>query len=367
MFENSLTGISLGAADEYGVITISSFSPDPYNTNLTGSTTQEKRNYTKILMQDILVQDNTTPKKINAGIVIPGFTKQSPIDRESVFIGTEDVYIFDGRVKTTYTKTELENNGFYIYTNPGIAITIDTWNEKLLLQEQANGDFIVQSPSPYNRFPQKTIMAGDIFRYNGITFATGSIGGVLTQPDEEYPFMPICFLAGTPIQTNQGLIAIDNIDPNVHTIRGKTIQAITQTKTPDDSLICFEANSLGENWPSKKTVISMNHKIFYQGKMTKAKCFVGNHGIYKIPYKKQVLYNVLLDTHDKMVVNNMICETLDPRNTIAQLYMKLKSIPKDKHASIISQFNEFCLEQNICGSDKTRKSNRKGAVLKLDM
>ena len=45
--------------------------------------------------------------------------------------------------------------------------------------------------------------------------------------------------------------------------------------------------------------------------------------------------------------------------------MKLKTIPKEKHASIISQFNEFCLEQNICGIDKS-KPKSKGAMFKID-
>ena len=177
---------------------------------------------------------------------------------------------------------------------------------------------------------------------------------------------PVCFLAGTPIQTNQGKIPIEKLNPKIHTIRGKTIQAITKTITPDDSLICFEPNSLGNQLPSQKTVISMNHKILYQGKMTKAKYFVGNVGIYKIPYKQQTLYNVLLDSHDKMIVNNMICETLDPRNTIAQLYMSLKHIPEEKHASVFSQYNAFCKVHNIYGTDSSRPKS-KGAAFRPNL
>ena len=174
---------------------------------------------------------------------------------------------------------------------------------------------------------------------------------------------PVCFLAGTPIQTNQGQIPIEKLNPKIHTIRGKPIVAITKTITPDDSLICFEANSLGNHLPSQKTVISMNHKILYQGKMTKAKYFTGNAGIYKISYKQETLYNVLLETHNKMIVNNVICETLDPRNTIAQLYMSLKTIPEEKHASVFSQYNAFCKVHNIYGTDSSRPKS-KGAAFR---
>jgi len=318
------------------------------------------------VMELIFNQNPTVPVKLSTGVILPGFFQEDRNDTNYVFDGSKEIHLFDARTaqNNTLTKSDLENKDFYILTGTTSIVYLDSSGDQISLQERQNGNFIVNSTN--NHFKQQTIRSADVFEYNGLRFATGSIAGTLTVPDAEYPFMPICFLAGTPIQTNQGLIAIDKIDPNVHTIRGKTIQAITQTKTPDDSLMCFEANSLGKNFPSQQTIISMNHKIFYQGKMTKAKCFVGNHGIYKIPYKKQVLYNVLLDTHDKMVVNNMICETLDPRNTIAQIYMKLKTVPKEKHASIISQFNEFCLEQNICGVDKS-KPKSKGAIFKLDM
>jgi hypothetical protein len=217
--------------------------------------------------------------------------------------------------------------------------------------------------------PSGTVNTNIVGGYTITYTATDSNNNTSTAIRKVYVYDPpdasgnVCFLAGTPIQTNQGQIPIEKLNPKIHTIRGKTIQAITKTITPDDSLICFEPNSLGNNLPSRKTVISMNHKIFYQGKMTKAKYFVGNTGIYKIPYTQETLYNVLLETHDKMVVNNMICETLDPRNTIAQLYMSLKHIPEEKHASVFSQYNAFCKVHNIYGTDSSRPKS-KGAAFR---
>ena len=37
-------------------------------------------------------------------------------------------------------------------------------------------------------------------------------------------------------------------------------------------------------------------------------------------YTGEVLYNVLMEKHDTMKVNNLICETLNPKTSIAQLY-----------------------------------------------
>ena len=43
---------------------------------------------------------------------------------------------------------------------------------------------------------------------------------------------PICLVAGTPIVTEQDIIAIEKIDTTVHTINNKRILAITKTITP---------------------------------------------------------------------------------------------------------------------------------------
>ena len=51
------------------------------------------------------------------------------------------------------------------------------------------------------------------------------------------------------------------------------------------------------------------------------------------------MYNVLLKNHDKMVVNNLICETMDPKNEISQLYRLLITVPVNEHTQIIHNYN----------------------------
>ena len=136
-----------------------------------------------------------------------------------------------------------------------------------------------------------------------------------------------CFPAGTQVVTNQGKISIEKLQPHLHTIRNKAIVGITQTITPDKNLVCFEKDSLGPNIPSEKTIVSKNHGIFYKGKMMKAKSFVDEfENVYKVKYTGEVLYNVLMEEHDKMMVNNLICETLHPENSMAQIYKVLQKL-----------------------------------------
>jgi hypothetical protein len=154
------------------------------------------------------------------------------------------------------------------------------------------------------------------------------------------PTSNICFLGNTPVKVDQGTFAISQLKEGIHSIEGKLIKRITKTKTNDKHLICIEKHALDINVPSQKTIITANHKIMYKGKMVKSKDLIGLvDNVYKTKYHGETLYNVLLETHETMSVNNMICETLSPENTIVQLYDILDKIPSEYHADIIVQFN----------------------------
>ena len=131
----------------------------------------------------------------------------------------------------------------------------------------------------------------------------------------------ICFPAGTPVSCDQGVIAINNINVKKHTIRGNKIVAITRTITEEKHLVCIQKDAFSKNIPCQDTITSMNHSFFYQGKMVKAKDLVNViDDVRFIEYDGCVLYNVLLEQHDKMVVNNLIAETLHPENRIAKIF-----------------------------------------------
>jgi hypothetical protein len=130
-----------------------------------------------------------------------------------------------------------------------------------------------------------------------------------------------CFVAGTPVRTDQGLVAIEKIDPEIHTLHKKEIRAITKIRYTGESLVLLEQDSLRQKYPTRDTVISRKHKIYYKGKMKTAESLVGHNGVRLIPYDKQFLYNVLLHTHETMNVNGLICETLHPKNPIVKYFI----------------------------------------------
>ena len=143
----------------------------------------------------------------------------------------------------------------------------------------------------------------------------------------------ICFSAGTHILTDQGAIPIEEIDSTIHTIRNKRIVGITATRTLEKYVVCFEKDSLGEGIPSQKTTMSTRHGIFYNEKFMKAIDCVGKFkNVYKVAYKGEILYNVLMEKHDKIVVNNLSCETLYPKNCKpSYMYRRIPVVSQSKH------------------------------------
>jgi hypothetical protein len=189
----------------------------------------------------------------------------------------------------------------------------------------------------------------DLSEQGTYSFALRTSNGIGTgDASDPLQVSNICFPAGTLIETNQGKIAIEKIDPRIHTIRNKKICHITRTITQDKYLVCIEKNALGNNIPSEKTIISKNHCIWYNGKMVAAKELVNKlENVKKVKYQGDVLYNVLMEEADKMLVNNLICETLDPLNIIAKVYNLTSDNTKEEKRYIINKLNEYAIKNKI--------------------
>jgi len=148
----------------------------------------------------------------------------------------------------------------------------------------------------------------------------------------------ICFPAGTPIKTDQGIVNIESLDTRTHTINKQTILHITRTVTLDKYLISFEQHALSRNCPSQKTIMTKDHLIEFEGRLVPAYRFLDySDQVKKVKYNGETLYNVLLATHGTMVVNNLVCETLHPDNIIAKLYTT--NYGTHERTAIVNQLN----------------------------
>jgi uncharacterized delta-60 repeat protein len=147
-------------------------------------------------------------------------------------------------------------------------------------------------------------------------------GGSSPPIPPEPPISDICFPGNTPIRVDQGEFPIYLLKPSLHTINSRKIVAITKTVSPYKHLVCIEAGAFGTNIPSITTVVSRLHKVCYNGRtLIESYRLVGKlPGVRLVRYSGEPLYNILLDEYGVVRVNNMICETLDPTNTVARIY-----------------------------------------------
>ena len=158
--------------------------------------------------------------------------------------------------------------------------------------------------------------------------------------------IPICFAKGTPINTDFGIMKIEDINTYKHTINGKEILSITKSIPNIDEIVKIGKNALKQNVPSKDTYMSKDHKVMIRGKLIECEKLVSKYNnVTLVPYNGVALYNILMKTHDTVMVNNMICETLHPLNIVSKI-MNKKMTNKEKQ----DIFNK--LKSKINNTDK---------------
>lgn len=149
----------------------------------------------------------------------------------------------------------------------------------------------------------------------------------------------ICFLGGEKVETDQGKIRFDKLTLK-NTINNKKIKKITKVTNSDNSIIFIHKHALGKNIPNRNTYVGRNHGIYidnqtikklglyYQThpiipqiegkKLVRARNLVNIKNVFEIKRRYDTLYNILLEEASTMIVNGMLCETLNPNDTMVK-------------------------------------------------
>ena len=244
--------------------------------------------------------------------------------------------VFDFETKATYNITITASDGS-LNTSADFTITVnnvlDTASE--LFNANVQGATLKTSADNAGISSQQLVAAG----YTNQQLL-----------DAGYVQSDICFVAGTPINTDQGDVAIDKIDVSKHTIRGKRIVAVTKTISEEKHLVRIRKDALAKNVPSQDTLTTQNHTFFYNGNMVEAKHLVSQmDNAVLVKYDGSTLYNVLQDKHEKMVVNNLIAETLHPEHGIAIMtrYFIENNVSSEMQNVFVAKVNSEYKNKNL--------------------
>jgi len=341
-FDPTTTPAKLHAIHDNNPDTPNSFIPHP-ETDSSGVIHMSTFPNMKRIIDDIATNENKTalvPEyyRLSGGSFPVDFPFiRDPIDGTSMggwveaFTGTPSSI---GYIATTYDFVREAD----VQTTVEVVQQEDTAVNNDPVVQETQTDVTTQETTPDKDIVPDTPYVADPVVRNVIT-------SVAEDPYSEYMIADPCFPANTPITTDQGIIAIQNIVPNRHTINGNAIRHVTKTISTDDYLVCFKPHSLAVNVPCKKTFISPHHKIYFNGGLFDAHRFIGMKGVEAVPYSGEVLYNILEDKYSLMKVNNIVCETLDPNNVVAKLYNS--NLGEEYKKKIISVANHTTKKRNI--------------------
>ena len=187
--------------------------------------------------------------------------------------------------------------------------------------------------------------AENVFPPLGVPF--GLFSPQITAAPETPPVSNVCFLAGTKVVTDQGIINIEKVS-NKNSINGQNVNFVSMTENVDDYMVVLKKDALYKNVPNADTYVTGNHKIFFNRQMIKAKNLVNNTSISKVDMERAVVYNVLLEGEEdgKMIANGMIAETLSPKSPMTEVLMMLNNANLQEKAMMISNFNTGMLHEH---------------------
>jgi hypothetical protein len=127
-----------------------------------------------------------------------------------------------------------------------------------------------------------------------------------------------CLPVGTLVSLDQGDIEIQKIDTNKHTLNGQAIIAVSRSTPSNIRVVRVEKDAFAPNVPSQTFECSLAHEIVSPlGKRQTAQQWVNDEKITMVPNTHKDLYNIVLKTHQTMMIYNLEVETLAPRRRAA--------------------------------------------------
>ena len=223
-----------------------------------------------------------------------------------------DNYIFDNNYKNSIInivqQNEKENVALHliVYKNTGY----DLYNI-------TNGS-IDLSPDN-NNFDINTTMDNDNNQYYILVSNTETTTLPDTDTNNDTPVLnptlpesDICLPAGMPIQTDQGIVEIQNITTK-NTIRGLRVLRLVECFNKDTHLISIRRSAFSQGYPKSTVLVSENHGIYTEPQsnvFNRARGLVNNVDVRKVHVGRHKIYNILLEKHSYMYVNGLKVETM---------------------------------------------------------
>lgn len=161
------------------------------------------------------------------------------------------------------------------------------------------------------------------------------------------------FIEDSLIETDDGLIKISDINPNIHKINGVKINYVSEFKFNEHESILFKKDSLADNVPNGDTYLGIKSSVEYNNSFLDAQLFLVKFfksKVNKIILKNKLMYYIDLENDSYIKINN--------------LKVKLSEINSDKNSNAIK--NDVKDQNDIEDNRKLNEIREGNKLLKLD-
>jgi hypothetical protein len=221
-------------------------------------------------------------------------------------------------IKNTYSYYGMSDSlSTYTSMYGNLSLLHGNMNNSLLLSNALNNNYwnVVTDEMPI-------LKSFTIYPWDNLSYMTNDNNAQLNIGSVVYT--NICFRSDTPINTDQGIVKIMDLDPVIHTINGNQIIYVTRTLSYDKTIICIKKNSIELNVPDNNLYVSRNHKILFNGKLLPSYMLTNIlDDVIEVPYNGEYLYNIIMTTHQLIEINNLCVETLHPSHYKTYVLMEM--------------------------------------------
>jgi hypothetical protein len=211
----------------------------------------------------------------------------------------------------------------YIQQSQSIESYLNVYNRKIIL---VNTNIILESGTDIN----VGIDSSQQNTYDGYFSGLVISNTALTKEEVSILFSTseICYHPDTLISTNKGDIKIKNLKRGdlIKTLNGykKLARLLTiDCNKIEDTYIIFNENSLGNNIPNNKLIITKGHPIYYKGEYYNPEDFAESTD-FNVNYIDKIIinmYHIQFETHEVIYSNNLTTTSLPPYTNYLNLHL----------------------------------------------
>jgi hypothetical protein len=116
------------------------------------------------------------------------------------------------------------------------------------------------------------------------------------------------------------------------------MQHLILYKLLQNHLVKIKKDSISKDVPNNDIILTKKHKILYKNELIES---INLPNIEIIEYNSNdILYNILMDEHSTIIVNNLVAETLNPNIYISKMYNYMNTIKcNNEKINIINYIN----------------------------